>query len=53
VTATFSLGLIGEDHPAGEQELFHIAIAEPEPERESYGVADDLDWEAVVLITVN
>jgi hypothetical protein len=45
--------LIRDDHPAGEQEFFDIAIAEAKTEIEPYCVADDLDWEAVVLIGVD
>ena len=36
----------------GKQQLFDIPVAEAEPEIEPYDVADDLDWEAVVLIGV-
>jgi hypothetical protein len=46
-------GLIRDVHSALEEEFFDIAIAEAEPEIEPNGVADDLDWEAVVLIAVD
>jgi hypothetical protein len=45
-------GLIRHDDATGEQELFHVAVAETEPEIEPHPVADDLSWEAVVLVTV-
>jgi hypothetical protein len=43
---------IGHDDATGEQELFHISVAEAEAEIEPDRVADDLGREAVVLVTV-
>ena len=42
--------LIGHDHSALYQQLFHIAKAQAEPEGEPHGVADDLDGKPVILI---
>src|SRR5262249_30089965 len=50
LAAPFPDGFVGHDHPAGEQEFFHIAIAEAEPEIEPDGVADDVRWKPVVLV---
>jgi hypothetical protein len=44
---------IGDDDATGEQELFHIAVAEAKPEIEPDAVADDLRWEAVMLIAIS
>jgi hypothetical protein len=52
LAAPFVDRLVGDDHPAGEEEFFHIAIAEAEPEIEPDRVADDLDREAVVLVAI-
>jgi hypothetical protein len=43
---------IGHDDPTDEQEFFHVAVAEAEPEMEPDRAADDLTWDAVVLIAV-
>jgi hypothetical protein len=37
---------------AGEEELFHVAIAEAKPEIEADGVADDLGRKAIMLVWV-
>jgi hypothetical protein len=52
LAAPFADRLVGDNHPTGEQEFFHIAIAQVKPEIEPNGVANDLDREAVVLIAV-
>jgi hypothetical protein len=44
--------LVGDDDATGEQELFHITVAEAKPEIQPDAVADALDREAVVLIAV-
>jgi hypothetical protein len=44
--------LVGDDDATGEQELFHITVAETEPEIQPDTVADDLGGEAVVLRAV-
>jgi hypothetical protein len=41
---------VGHRDPTGEQELFHIAVAEAEMEREPYRLADDLRREAIILV---
>jgi hypothetical protein len=46
-------GLIGHDDPTSEQELFHVTIAETEPEIQPDTVADDLGRKAVILIAVD
>jgi hypothetical protein len=43
-------GLVGHDNPTGEQELFHIAIAQTEAKIESDAMSDDLGPEAVVFV---
>ena len=43
-------GLIGHDDATGEQELFHIAVAEAEPEIEPDAMADDLSRKPVILV---
>jgi hypothetical protein len=43
---------VGDDDATGEQQLFHVAVAETEPEIQPGTVADDLGGEAVVLIAV-
>ena len=45
-------GLIGDDDAAHKEPLFDIPIAEAEPEIQPDTVADNLGWEAVVLIAV-
>jgi hypothetical protein len=42
-------GFIGHDHPTGEQEFLHIAIAETKAEVEPDTMANDLSRETVVL----
>jgi hypothetical protein len=42
-------GFIRHDNTPGEQQLFDIAIAEAEAEVQPDAMADDLNWEAVVL----
>jgi hypothetical protein len=44
--------LVGDDDATGEQELFHITVAETEPEIQPDAVADNLGREAVVLVAV-
>ena len=46
-------GLIGHDDPMSEQELFHVTIAETDPEIQPDTVADDLGRKAVILIAVD
>jgi hypothetical protein len=46
-------GFIRHDDPPGEQQFFHIAIAGAEAEVQPDAMADDLDWEAVMLVTVS
>jgi hypothetical protein len=50
--ASLPNGLRGHDNPTGEQELFHIAVAQTEAKVEPDAMANDLGWEAVVLVTV-
>jgi hypothetical protein len=48
----FAHHCMGHHDATGEQELFHIAIAEAETEIQPAPVADDLGWEAVILVSV-
>ena len=43
-------GLIRHDDATGEQELFHVAVAETEPEIEPDAMADDVRWKSVILV---
>lgn len=43
---------VGHGDAAGEQELFHISVAEAETEIQPDAVADDFRRKATVLITV-
>jgi hypothetical protein len=42
---------IRHDNPTSEQELFDIAVAQAESAIQPHPMADDLGWEAVVLVT--
>jgi hypothetical protein len=44
--------VVSHDDPAGEQQLFDIAIAQAEAEIQPHCMADDLGGEAVVLVTI-
>jgi hypothetical protein len=46
-------GFIGHHDAAGEQQLFHVAVAEAEAAIEPDRVADDLDRKAVIFIAVD
>jgi hypothetical protein len=46
-------GLIGHDNPTGEQEFFHIAVAQAEAEVQPDTMADDLGWKAMVLVLIS
>jgi hypothetical protein len=46
-------GFIGHNDAPGEQPLFDIAIAETEAEVQPDAMADDLNWEAVVLVPIS
>jgi hypothetical protein len=50
--APFADRLIRHDDPAGEQEFLHVPVAEAEAEIQPHRMADDLGWEAVILIAV-
>jgi hypothetical protein len=41
---------VGHDDAVGEQELFHVAVAEAEGEIQPDAVADDLGWEAMIPV---
>jgi hypothetical protein len=43
---------VSDNDATGEQEFFHVAIAETEPEIQPDPMADDLVREAVVLVAV-
>jgi hypothetical protein len=45
--------LIHNEDPTGKQQLFDIAIAEAEAKLQPHSMADDLGWEAVVLVSVS
>ena len=45
-------GFIRHDDPTGEQEFFHIAVAEAEAEIEPDAMADDLSRETMVCVRV-
>jgi hypothetical protein len=52
-TTPFPDGFVrGNDSP-GEQQFLNIAIARAEAEIDLHRVADDLGWEAVILVTVD
>jgi hypothetical protein len=51
-SAPFPNRLVGDDNATSGQQLFHIPVAEAEPEIQPDRVADDLGGEAVVLIAV-
>jgi hypothetical protein len=42
--------MASHDNPAGEEELFHIAVAETEAEVQPDAVADDLGRKSVIFI---
>jgi hypothetical protein len=44
-------GFVRHDHPADEQEFFHVAVAETEAEVQPDAMADDLSREAVILVS--
>src|SRR5262245_32200392 len=46
-------GFKRDDHPASEQEFFHIAVAQAETDVQPDARADDLGWKAVVLVSIN
>jgi hypothetical protein len=50
--APLANGVIRDDASPGEQQLFDSAIAEAEAELQPHHRADDLGWEAVMLVTV-
>jgi hypothetical protein len=43
---------VGDDDSAGEQQLFHIPVAQAKAEVEPHTVADNLGWESMTLIRV-
>jgi hypothetical protein len=46
-------GFVCDDNPTGEQQLFDIAVAETEAEKQPLdSKADDLGWEMVILVAV-
>jgi hypothetical protein len=46
-------GFIGHHDAPGEQQLFDIALAETEAEVQPDAMADDRNWEAVVLVPIS
>jgi hypothetical protein len=46
-------GFIGHNDSPGEQQLFDIAIGEGEAEVQPDAMADDPNWEAVVLVPMS
>jgi hypothetical protein len=46
-------GFVGHDHPAYEQQLFHIAVAQAKAEVQPHTVADDFGREAMVLVRMD
>jgi hypothetical protein len=52
LAAPFANRFVGHRDPTGEQELFHITVAETEMERELYRLVDDLRREAIILVRV-
>jgi hypothetical protein len=50
--APLSDGFVGDDHPPGQEQLFHIPIAQAEPEVQPHSMADNLGWEAVMLVSI-
>src|SRR2546430_17199508 len=53
LAAPLSNRFVSHRDTAGEEELFHVAIAEAKPEIEPDCVADDFDRKAVILIAVD
>jgi hypothetical protein len=43
---------VRDDDSPGAQQLFDIAITEAKAEIQPHRIADDLGWEAVILVTV-
>jgi hypothetical protein len=41
---------VGHDHPAGEQQLFDVSVAEAEPEVQPNTMTDDLRWKSVIFV---
>ena len=52
LAAPLADGLVGHENPTGEQQLFHIAVAQTEAEVEPDAMADDLSWKAVILVAL-
>jgi len=48
----FADGFIGDDHPADEQEFFHITVAERETEIQPDRVADDFTGKAMMFVGI-
>jgi hypothetical protein len=44
-------GFIRHDHPADEQEFFHVTVAQTEAVIQPDAMADDLSREAVILVS--
>jgi hypothetical protein len=42
-----------QDNPTSEQEHFHITVAEAEPKVQPHAMADNLSWEAVMLVSMS
>jgi hypothetical protein len=52
LAAPLSNRFVSHRDTAGEEELFHVAIAEAKPEIQPDGVADDLGRKAMILVGV-
>ena len=52
LTAPLAVGLICDDDPTGEQQLFNIAVPETEAEIQPDTMADDHGWQALAFVTV-
>ena len=50
--APFADRFIGHEDPAGEQQLFHITVAQAEAEVEPDAMADDLGRKPMVFVRV-
>jgi hypothetical protein len=46
----FPDGFVGHDHPACEQELFDVSVAEAEAEVQPNTMTDDLRWTSVIFV---
>ncbi len=51
--APLSDGFVGDADPPGQEQLFHIPVAEAEPVVQPHAMADNLGWEAVMFVSID